>query len=37
VRGVSKGHHYDDACRRFDAEQVAATGMKFSGQRRVSD
>jgi hypothetical protein len=27
VRGGSKGHHYDDDCRLFDAEQAAALGM----------
>lgn len=28
VRGGSKGHHYDEACRRFDAEQAKDLGMK---------
>ena len=28
VRGGSKGHHYDEACGRFDAEQAAAIGMR---------
>lgn len=28
VRGGSKGHFHDDTCRRFDAEQAAAMGMK---------
>ena len=28
VRGGSKGHHYDAACARFDAEQAAAMGMR---------
>lgn len=31
VRGGTKGHHYDDACRRFDAEQAAEMGMKYLG------
>jgi len=29
VRGGSYGQHYDDACRRFDAEQAQATGMRL--------
>lgn len=29
VRGGSKGHHYDAACQRFDAEQAQDLGMKL--------
>lgn len=29
VRGGSKGHHYDEKCLRFDAEQSAALGMRI--------
>lgn len=28
VRGGTKGHHYDDACRRFDAAQAADLSMR---------
>lgn len=31
VRGGSKGHRYDEVCRRFDAEQAAAMAMRFDG------
>jgi hypothetical protein len=29
VRGGSKGHHYDEVCRRFDAQQSMDLGMKM--------
>jgi hypothetical protein len=31
VRGGTKGHCYDDTCRRFDAEQAAEMEMKYLG------
>jgi hypothetical protein len=31
VRGGSKGHHYDERCQRFDAEQATAMGMQYHG------
>lgn len=31
VRGGSKGHHYNDECRAFDARQAKSLGMRFMG------
>ena len=30
VRGGIRGHHYDDACKAFEARQAAELGMKLS-------
>lgn len=35
VRGGIEGHRYDDCCRRFDAAQAAALGMRFEAQAGV--
>ncbi|WP_213958929.1 MULTISPECIES: TauD/TfdA family dioxygenase [unclassified Variovorax] len=32
VRGGIEGHHYDDACQRFDSAQAEAMGMRFDPQ-----